>query len=242
MVKMVDCSRKLTEKEKKTWNFLRVVVTLHAIIFFPIPMKRCNNCGWFNYDSAERCEKCDDESFEPIVPEANVAETSQREYIKPVEHSEPVTKSPIMATVAFGSVEPASQPVRKSMAATVMDANAVLRDEVEVHCPKCRYPIIGAVDYCPNCGATVKSVNSGHQIPKVTRIETCEEASKPSGYNANAISSDLKATVRDVPVAMIQEEEDIYRLVPVDVLGEAVYEMHLGDIVSIGGRRYRFQK
>ena len=232
----------LLKKAKKTWNILGVMVTLHPIIFFPTPMKRCNNCGWFNYDSAERCEKCDDESFEPIVSEAKVTETSQCENLKPVEHSEPVTKSPIMATVAFGSVEPASQPVRKSMAATVLDASAVLRDEVEVHCSKCRYPIIGAMDYCPNCGATVKSVNSGHQIPKVTRIETCEEDTKPSDFNANVMSSDLKATVRDVPVAMIQEEEDIYRLVPVDVLGEAVYEMHLGDIVSIGGRRYRFQK
>ena len=199
-------------------------------------MKRCNNCGWFNCDSAERCEKCDDESFEPVVSEVNLAETDQGE------NSKPVTKSPIMATVAFGSGEPASQPVRRSMAATVMDAGAVLLDEVEVHCPKCRYPIIGSVDYCPNCGATVKSVNSAQRVPKVTRVETYEEVPKSPGINANVMSSDLKATVRDVPKTMIEEDKDVYRLVPVDVLGEAVYEMHLGDIVSIGGRRYRFQK
>ncbi len=205
-------------------------------------MKRCNNCGWFNYDSAERCEKCDDESFEPVVSEVSTAENVLCENPEPVEQTEPVKKSPIMATVAFGANEPVSPPVRKSMAATVMDAGAVLRDEAEVHCPKCRYPIIGYVDYCPNCGATVKSGNSGQSIPKITQIEVCEEPAPHSGLKATVVSSDLKATVRDVPVDLIENDEDVYRLVPVDALGEVSYEMHIGDIVSIGGRRYRFQK
>ena len=220
-------------------------------------MKRCNNCGWFNLDSAERCEKCDEESFKPVIPEVNEEDPQPQEIVQPISEPEPTPvqepvslpvqepeveparKSPVMATVAFGSAEPVSQLPRKALAATVMDASAVLREEMEVHCPKCRYPIIGYVEYCPNCGATVRagSDNSAQQVSKATKIESCEDvpASSPS-------SSALKATVRDIPEALIAEEKDVYKLVPVDALGEAAYEMQIGDILVIGGRRYKFQK
>ena len=214
-------------------------------------MKRCNNCGWFNLDSAERCEKCDEESFKPVIPEVNEEDPQPQEIVQPISEPEPMPvqepvslpvqepeveparKSPVMATVAFGSAEPVSQPPRKALAATVMDASAVLREEMEVHCPKCRYPIIGYVEYCPNCGATVRSgsENPAPRVPKTTKIESCDDA--PAA---------LKATVRDIPEALIAEEKDVYKLVPVDALGEAAYEMQIGDILVIGGRRYKFQK
>ena len=37
-------------------------------------MKRCNNCGWFNLDSSVECEKCGEDSFEPVIEPAPVSE------------------------------------------------------------------------------------------------------------------------------------------------------------------------
>ena len=206
-----------------------------------IPMKRCNNCGWFNLDSAVQCEKCEEESFEPVVedrvsvtePVAECAVTMPEAKDVPVEHMSE-KKNPMLETVAFGGpVVSESKPSRKFLAATVMDATAVLDQEKESQCPKCRYPIIGYVEYCPNCGATVKS---GTPAPQVTKMETCTD-DLPSG---------LKATVRDIPESMIgddtQGSDETYRLVPVDALGEAVITLQPGCVVVIGGRRYRFQK
>ena len=206
-----------------------------------IPMKRCNNCGWFNLDSAVQCEKCEEESFEPVVEDrVPASESVAQEVVSVIDvESEPVesvsgTKNPMLETVAFGGpVIAESKPSRKFLAATVMDATAVLDQEKETQCPKCRYPIIGYVEYCPNCGATVKS---GTPAPQVTKMETCTD-DLPSG---------LKATVRDIPESMIgddtQGSDETYRLVPVDALGEAVITLQPGCVVVIGGRRYRFQK
>ena len=69
------------------------------------------------------------------------------------------------------------------------------------------------------------------QVSNVTKIESFESS-----------SSSLKATVRDIPENMVAEDDDLFRLVPVDALGEATYEMRVGDILVIGGRRYKFQK
>lgn len=216
-------------------------------------MKRCNNCGWYNHDSATCCEKCEEESFEPVVEETPVAEPEPVKKPEPVIEPEPVrmpepepeavavpeekpAKNPMMETVAFGSAQAAPrQQVRKNLAATVMDATAVLRAENENHCPKCRYPIIGFVEYCPNCGATIKNNAEAGAPPvsKVTKIESCDDVAKPL---------DLKATVRDIPEELVKEDPDMFRLTPVDEPGEASYEMHLGDVIVLGGRRYKFEK
>lgn len=206
-----------------------------------IPMKRCNNCGWFNLDSAVQCEKCEEESFEPVVEDrVPASESVAQEVVSVIDvESEPVesvsdTKNPMLETVAFGGpVIAESKPSRKFLAATVMDATAVLDQEKETQCPKCRYPIIGYVEYCPNCGATIKG---GPSTPQVTKIETCVD--EPA--------SSLKATVRDIPENLIvdvaRETADTYRLIPVDALGEAVIVLQPDCVVVIGGRRYRFQK
>lgn len=197
-------------------------------------MKRCNNCGWFNLDSAVQCEKCEEESFEPVVEDCVSAAEQVVEMEEPVEL---VTekKNPMQETVAFGGSSVSEpKPSRKFLAATVMDATAVLQQETESQCPKCRYPIIGYVEYCPNCGATVK--NGAASAPQVTKMETCVD--EPV--------SGLKATVRDIPENLIiggsQKSCDTYRLVPVGGIGEAVIELQLGCVVVIGGRCYKFQK
>lgn len=208
-------------------------------------MKRCNNCGWYNHDSATCCEKCEEESFEPVVEDVVftelVTEPSSVAVQEPESeavavHEVKSAKNQMMETVAFGPVHVVpNQQVRKNLAATVMDATAVLRTENETHCPKCRYPIIGFVEYCPNCGATIRSnTEVGAPVSKVTKIESCDDVAKPL---------DLKATVRDIPEELvIKEDPGLFRLVPIDDLGEASYEMHLGDVIVLGGRRYKFEK
>lgn len=220
-----------------------VTLNINCVVF-PIPMKRCNNCGWYNHDSAACCEKCEEDSFEPVIevsPEPEVeSEVEPVPEVIAVPEEKPEEspkKNPMMETVAFGAehVLPQKPSGNHNFAATVLDATAVLKAENESHCPKCRYPIIGYVEYCPNCGATVKnnSEPGAPPVPKVTKIESCEEVAKPV---------DLKATVRDIPDELIKEDPDIFRLVPLDRPGEAPYEMHVGDVIVIGGCRYRLEK
>ena len=245
-------------------------------------MKRCNNCGWFNLDSATRCKKCDEESFEiaEVYSEAAeqepeiaaiLKEESKTEEPAPVVEPEPAPvvvpepvpapapAKPMMATVAFGAGNHVAQP-RKNLAATVMDASAVLADEAPSQCPKCNYPVSGYVEYCPNCGATIRhSVKT--TVPE-NRVEDKPEekavneslastvmlnepmSAKPHKPAVTIKESALKATVRDIPVGMIKEDDsaDIFRLVPVGGLGEAPIELKIGEIVTIAGRRYTFQK
>ncbi len=198
-------------------------------------MKRCNNCGWFNLDSAVQCEKCEEESFEPVVEEYVSATDPVAEVADSVEVV-PEKKNPMLETVAFGGTfMPELKSTPNRYAATVMDAAAVLHQETESQCPKCRYPIIGYVDYCPNCGATIKN-GAASSVPQVTKIETY----------ADGRTSDLKATVRDIPENLIADDSrnecETYRLVPLDGLGEATITLQPDTVVVIGGRRYRFQK
>ena len=69
-------------------------------------------------------------------------------------------------------------------------------------------------------------------------------SAKPHKPAVTIKESALKATVRDIPVGMIKEDDsaEIFRLVPVGGLGEAPIELKIGEIVTIAGRRYTFQK
>ncbi|MBO5419876.1 MAG: hypothetical protein J6A22_07300 [Bacteroidales bacterium] len=222
-------------------------------------MKRCNNCGWFNKDSALRCEKCDEDSFEPVIEEQKTESDNQsaaEPLAEPIPDSIPedlpetngddssqdntgsVAKDVIKATVAFGAEEVVSKPVAKALAATVMDASAAVSEQVEeTACPKCRYPIVGFVEYCPNCGATINRV----------KVEKKEEPENPKSF-AKTIAehchtSSLKATVREIPEELVSNEDpDEYKLEPVDALGESPIRMKLDDVVVIGGVKYRFRK
>lgn len=177
-------------------------------------MKRCNNCGWFNLDSATQCEKCEEESFdvieespaeesapeveepkaEPVVEAAIVEEPVVEapvveEPVEPVAEEvaeesvvEEPQRNPMLATVIAsgkGVATPKEEPKakkRRVLAATVMDARAELEKEsVEESCPKCCYPISGDMEYCPNCGATIRSKK---QEPVCK--ETIAEQSEPS--------------------------------------------------------------
>ena len=188
-------------------------------------MKICNNCGWYNQDSATSCVKCQDTSFKPIADAPSENES-------PVSNIDAGTSAgnPVMSTVAFNSEGPMlsrQSSKQNKYAATVLDADAVLQSGREQNCRKCRYPIVGNVDYCPNCGATIKS-----------DVESVSE--RPSVDKDSAPVSSLKATVRDISECM--KGDDVFRLVPIDAPGESAYEMNLGDVISIRGCRYRFQK
>lgn len=187
-------------------------------------MKRCNNCGWYNQDSAVSCEKCQDVSFKAVVmPEEEAA---------PVIQPEKAADNPVMETVAFGGGMPAAHDVssmRRKYAATVLDAGSSVKTEEEITCHKCRYPIVGNVEYCPNCGATVRANAAVNQAPA------------PQGPKVVDRSA-LKATVRDVSDCIGKVDSEVFRLVPVDEPGEHPYELRVGDVVVIGGCRYKFQK
>lgn len=236
-------------------------------------MKRCNNCGWFNLDSATRCEKCDEESFEAAEVYSEITEAeleaapALKEGTKAVEpalvmaaESAPASVKPMMATVALGAGKPMMQQ-RKNLAATIMDASALMSDDTPSQCPKCNYPISGYVEYCPNCGATIKHSQVKSTIPVNLVVNESEE--KPVKENLAStvmlnepMSSEtyksavtvketsLKATVRDMPAGMMKDEDlsDVFWLVPVGGLGEAPIELRIGEIVTIAGRRYTFQK
>lgn len=170
-------------------------------------MKRCNNCGWFNLDSATQCEKCEEESFdiieespaeesapvveepkaEPVVEEPAVEVAAPEEPVaavveEPKEESRP---KPMMATIAVGAKGVSlpnmeSKAEKKNLAATVMDARAALQlDSEEESCPKCCYPISGDMEYCPNCGATIRTKKVADPQP-VCKNTVAEEQSEPA--------------------------------------------------------------
>lgn len=170
-------------------------------------MKRCNNCGWFNLDSATQCEKCEEESFdiieespaeesapvveepkaEPVVEEPAVEVAAPEEPVaavveEPKEESRPNT---MMATIAVGAKgvslpDMGSKAEKKNLAATVMDARAALQlDSEEESCPKCCYPISGDMEYCPNCGATIRTKKVADPQP-VCKNTVAEEQSEPA--------------------------------------------------------------
>ena len=173
----------------------------------PNDMKRCNNCGWFNLDSATQCEKCEEESFdiieespaeesapvveepkaEPVVEEPTVEVAAPEEPVAPVveEPKEESHQKPMMATIAVGAKgvshsDMGSKAKKKNLAATVMDARAELQlDSEESSCPKCCYPISGDMEYCPNCGATIRTKKVADSQP-ISKDTVAEEQSEPA--------------------------------------------------------------
>lgn len=165
----------------------------------PNDMKRCNNCGWFNLDSATQCEKCEEESFDiieespaeesaPVVEEPKaepVVEEPTVEVAAPEEPKEESHQKPMMATIAVGAKgvslpDMGSKAKKKNLAATVMDARAELQlDSEESSCPKCCYPISGDMEYCPNCGATIRTKKVADSQP-ISKDAVAEEQSEPA--------------------------------------------------------------
>lgn len=226
-------------------------------------MKRCNNCGWFNLNSVTRCEKCDEDSFEIVEELAEPKEISSEKKESLVELEEvvkieestvtPVNKG-LMATIALG-VERSSEFSRKNLGATVMDVTAVLKSEVPSQCPKCNYPISGYVEYCPNCGYTIrtigvstydksKDVASNAKEPLASTVMLNEPFARFSQTPAITVKDvALKATVRDIPTEFICEATPVlYSLEPIAGIGESSATLSVGDVVSIEGQRYRIKK
>ena len=228
-------------------------------------MKRCNNCGWFNLDSAVCCEKCEEDSFELVESAEELHDTAVKVSGEPAVVSEPEVSEPVqkrmMATVAFGNHNPVSEPVsRKSLSATVMDASSIIAEETVSQCPKCNYPISGGVPYCPNCGATIKKSNASATTILKPVVDLAEHEEKRDGKinlaatvmldeqvseepvvpAATVKESSLKATVLDIPDGMISDDE-VFMLVPMDGADSPI-ELKLGKTVFVGGRKYIFQK
>lgn len=247
-------------------------------------MKRCNNCGWFNLDSAVCCEKCEDESLEIVVESPSV--TKSDDDTKPESETkapkdlgavndgvvlqsvdsapnmesnpeqEPVSvKNDFKATVVFGANTPMSGNVkdhsnvseRRGLAATIMDASVLTESK---SCPKCRYPLSGYVEYCPNCGATISNhkatiksdvcqFDDNNAVSRVTVPIEDEKVKQPA---KPVPSVNLKATVRDIPESLVSDPSKCYKLVSEDGVGEAEIELILDEIVVIAGRKYKFQK
>lgn len=165
----------------------------------PNDMKRCNNCGWFNLDSATQCEKCEEESFDiieesPAEESALVVEEHKEEPVVeeptvevavPEEPKEESRPEPMMATIAVGAKgvslpDMGSKAKKKNLAATVMDARAELQlDSEESSCPKCCYPISGDMEYCPNCGATIRTKKVADSQP-IGKDTVAEEQREPA--------------------------------------------------------------
>lgn len=252
------------------------------------------------------------------------------------------------ATVAFNGYSKPNDTVakmevpetkdRKNLVATVMDASAAINGAAEVlNCPKCRYPMSGHNEYCPNCGATIRRPGELKMTQRVAPTPEPQVVSQPAEVSAatvlvdveaspkatvaieddkpyvpgaepkpmptvplnnlkatmrdipgslisndtdssaesqpapkqatqvnafkatvrdfvgpnveskpesvpSAKSAQLKATIRDIPSSLVTNNVDCYRLVPVDGFGEAIIELNLGEVVTIAGKRYRFEK
>lgn len=260
-------------------------------------MIRCNNCGWFNPDSAKRCEMCDEEltglpienpavvaaeNEEPVpMPEpepkpkpAPEPETKSEPKPKPETKPEPEPESkptksapnPMMATVQMGGAA-AKVSRTPSFTQTVLDASDIMESDESVECPKCRYPVYGYVDTCPNCGASLKRVMAEKPQPQAGPSKTVKEdetnpapAAHPDPVNMKGTVLDGKAmkhpvigsaprgakeTVREIPKELISDQSDpvdAWCLIPVESPDSETIYMREGEIIRIGNRRYMFKK
>lgn len=236
-------------------------------------MIRCNNCGWFNLDSAKRCEMCDEELTGLPIENLNLtveesdSEEENPHAADPVPVPKPVESSPMMETVRLEKDAKVEVP-SPSMTQTVLDASAVLASEEPVECPKCRYPVFGYAETCPNCGASLKSAMSEkHPVQDVPALTVKEDSKIPDPAPAPADSPQSKLlkgtvremaaahavssanyareTVREIPKELIsnKEEHDYdWCLIPVESPDSETIYMRSGEIIRIGNRTYKFQK
>lgn len=197
-------------------------------------MKRCNNCGWYNRNELTKCEKCGEPLGMPI------------EQMESLEAEEPVN-------------EPSPEPARQSRiySATMRDNGAAMKaigGEAEARvCPKCSYPLAGDDEDCPNCGAKLRGTtrkDASHAAPAA--------AANPFNATVRDIPASLKAqapkaaaklgkeTMRELPKELVETEpepaQEIFKLVSVSDPNYPDVYLSVGDIVTIGSRRFRFEK
>ena len=234
-------------------------------------MIRCNNCGWFNLDSAKRCEMCDEELTGLPIENPNFTgeekDSAEDNPYAADSVSNPVESNPMMETVRLEKEVKVEVP-SPSITQTVLDASAVLASEEPVECPKCRYPVFGYAEACPNCGASLKSAMSErHPVQDVPAFTVKEDSKIPDHAPApadtpqskllkgtvremaaaHAVSSAnyARETVREIPKELIsnKEEHDYdWCLIPVESPDSETIFMRSGEIIRIGNRTYKFQK
>ena len=139
------------------------------------------------------------------------------------------------ATVAIGSDTPILHTPSKVEETKSEPAAA---QPVATKCPKCCYPITGYVEYCPNCGTTIKNA------PNITVSEHADRGETNSRNNSFAktvldFSSSLKATV--VETVDDSRDDEAFHLVQIDA-PNATIKLRLGEVVMINGIRYKFEK
>ena len=139
------------------------------------------------------------------------------------------------ATVAIGSDTPILNTPSK---VEERKSEPVAAQPVATQCPKCCYPITGHVEYCPNCGTTIKNT------PNITVSEHAERGEANSRNNSFAktvldFSSSLKATVAET--VNNSRDDEGFLLVQLDAPNTTI-KLRLGEVVVINGIRYKFEK
>ena len=174
-------------------------------------MKRCDNCGWYNPDTLDKCEKCGE-----TLPE-----------ISEQENSEPSSESlepGFTPAHPLSETEPKPTPDQRrrrssnaGFAATMMRAGEMFDTDnkekvVPGTCPKCHYPLVGNPVTCPNCGATLgrntrQDASHAEASPKPAPNGMMSTIREGSPMAAKAIvgaapASFGKATIRDIPKSL----------------------------------------
>jgi hypothetical protein len=199
-------------------------------------MKRCNNCGWYNRNELTKCEKCGEPLGLPLEELAALEEKENAREVQP---------------------EPA-RPAR-TYSATMRDTGAAMKaigGEPEARvCPKCSYPLAGDDEICPNCGAKLRGTtrkDAAHAAPAAAPAPNPYNATVrdiPGQHRAQAPKAPAKMgkeTMREIPKELTETEpepsQEIFKLVSVSDPNYPDVYLSVGDIVTIGSRRFRFEK
>ena len=211
-------------------------------------MKRCDNCGWINPDHFEKCEKCGNRLGEP-------AEQNNSEEPEHVAHARVSKYSATMLDTSK-----VADTLAEDVHAACPKCGYPFTGRPDT-CPNCgaklRHTTLkeGGTEtanaHASAFLATVSDVPSAHvnaagpvtpapqQSDKAFKSTIRDFFGKPSGRIVSR--EPAQAPVR-TEVTRSENQGQVYRLVPVADSSYPVIYLSEGDIVTIGDRRYKFEK
>jgi rRNA maturation protein Nop10 len=185
-------------------------------------MVRCDNCGWYNLDSSDKCEKCGEPLKRTEAPAS---------FKKTVRFTPPHQENPDIQQVsdtALAECPKCKYPLSGDPA----------------FCPNCGTTLRHSAP--PPVPANSTAPETKKSDLKAT-VVIGSGTPGPVSAVADSLRKTGKETIRDLPKNLLQgqprePERTLYRLVPLHGNDHPEVQFEEGDVVTIANLRFRFVK